>query len=440
MKNITFLILLVLCASTQVLAQSVRLRTDIDLAVSGTTSSGANSISLNVVKPSGEATAETGPAIVYVPIENSVTDSHLYYFNAKAGVPTSLFNTGVTSDVVNVPLRIITLNSDLYLYAAVKDTTDSNKFKVIKQYSTSPMTQGQTYDVAFPLAPANICATLVSDCTYLAANSNSPTEKSFIVYFFLSSASSYGVNQEVTIASAPLNNGIYFNFYMSNRVYPDSSLRITINSVRAGDKRAILSYTGSGTLSTDYAKAVKVFKHSALPTATNSPIGDSGYTGALLAEDFVYLQNSEVTVSGLTNSEEAILSVVFLDKFNFVTTLSKEVSATPLEIQELLKKNACFLLTAGFGEDHYIIDYFRHFRDTILSKSYLGRAFISVYYETAPKYALMIYHNETIRAVIRGFAYALYFIMNFYIVVLLGFVGAGAFIVYRKRNKLRQAV
>ena len=428
--------LFMLSMSTQLFAESVRLRTDIDLVISGTTSLGANTIALNVAASSGDATADSAPVSLYIPIENTNTQTYLYYFNATAGFPTSLFNTAVPSDVASIPLRVVTTNVDMYLYAAVKDTTDLNKFKVIKQYSVSPLTQNQTVDVAFALAPLNICTILINECTYLAENSTSQTEKSFLVYFFLSSATNYGVNQVVNISEDPLNNGIYFNVYMSNRIYNDDDLRITINSAKPGDKRIIINYSSSATLSSDYAKAVKVYKHSTDPSASNMPIGFTGYSGSLLDQDFDYAQNSEITVTGLNNSEESILSIVFLDKFNFVTTLSQEIKATPLEIQELLKKNACFLLTAGFGEDHYIIDYFRNFRDHVLASSYLGRSFIHVYYELAPKYALMIYQHEGIRALVRGFAYTLYFIFNFYYIFVATFIGIFAYFFYGKRSKI----
>ena len=194
-----------LCMSSQLFAQSVRLRTDVDLTVSGTTSSGVNNILINVEEPSGDATADTAPASLYIPIENTVSKTRLYYVNSKSGSPTTLFNTGVSTDVVNIPLRIVTTNSNYYLYAAVKDQFDS-KYKVIKQYSVTAMNQGQTFDVNFPVAPLDICTVSVIECTNLTANSNSSAEKNFMVYFFLSLESSYGVNEEVNISETPLNH------------------------------------------------------------------------------------------------------------------------------------------------------------------------------------------------------------------------------------------
>ena len=147
-----------------------------------------------------------------------------------------------------------------------------------------------------------------------------------------------------------------------------------------------------------------------------------------------------MTVNNLTNSDTYNVSILFEDKYKFGTVLSNDMIGQPKEIEELLKKNACFLLTAGFGEDHFVINYFRNFRDTILSQSYLGRAFIHTYYELAPKYALMIYHNEAIRAVIRGAGYTLYFIFNFYYIILAVAVAVTGAFVFRKHSKLDQSL
>jgi hypothetical protein len=114
----------------------------------------------------------------------------------------------------------------------------------------------------------------------------------------------------------------------------------------------------------------------------------------------------------LQNGVEATVSVASIDKFGFSTTLSNSLPGTPLEIEPLLKKTACFLLTAGFGEEHYVITYFRNIRDQVLAENWLGRKFIGFYYSTAPKYALIIYKCETLRLIIRGSAYCLYFILR----------------------------
>lgn len=226
---------------------------------------------------------------------------------------------------------------------------------------------------------------------------------------------------------------------MSNRIYTSSQVLPTITEVRPGDGRLVIKYTSTASILKP--KAVKVLlRPDPVVVTAESPI-QSYYTAesaaALHPTDFAYAYEGSLTVNDLTNGEDQYLSLLFEDQYKFGTVVSLDTVGKPQEIQQLLEKNACFLLTAGFGEDHYIIDYFRHFRDNVLATTYLGKNFIEVYYKLAPKYALIIYQHDGIRAVIRGASYILYFIFNFYIYVLAAiFIGVALYLVHRKREKL----
>lgn len=435
MRKYTFLALLLTWTTTLFSAETVRLRTDIDLTVTGLTSA---SLNLTAEGPSGDATSVDAPAKLYLPIQNdgsanSGSASNLYYISAIS----SVFDVSNTAHVAYIPLRINTPGGvDRYLYVAVKDTTATpNVYRPIKMYGTGALAQGLTNsDITFSFSPADICSKLPTECTTLVSNSTSKTEKSFIVYFFLSSQSSYGAGDTIDVTS--LSNGIYFQVFVSNRVYNDSDLRITISNLRSGDKRVIFDYTASATITSATAKSVRVYLHDGAPGVQNSPL--ASYSGSVLSQEFPYVQNSELTVTNLTNGDSPRLSVFFLDKYNFATTLSGDVVGSPKEIEELLKKEGCFLLTAGFGEEHYVIEYFRHFRDDVLSKNVLGQMFISTYYELAPKYALSIYKNETIRFAIRGAAYILYFLFNYiYSILIISFSIFLLFYLFKNREKIK---
>ncbi|MBC7427386.1 MAG: hypothetical protein H7336_02165 [Bacteriovorax sp.] len=424
----TLLLSSLLIWSFQIMAtQSVRLRTDTTLVVSGTVA--PSTIPMNVDAPSGDGTSETAPGKLYFPIENTTgaINSHLYFINPVA----SVFNVTDASHLASIPLRINANAGATYLWAAVKDTTNSNLYKPIKSFGV--VSASAQSDVLFNFAPADICTAIPSECSVLLPTSTSETEKIFTVYFFLSTQSTYGATD--TINPATLNTGIYFQMFMSNRVYSDADLRITINKIRVGDKRLVLEYSASATLSTSTAKSVKVFRHNGAPAAVNMPVASYLGSGSFLSTDYSYKQTSEIEVADLQNAISYTLSVAFVDKYNFATTLSAAVTETPLEIQELLKKNQCYLLTAGFGEDHYVITYFRHFRDTVLENSYLGRKFVHFYYSTAPKYAVIIYKHEFIRATIRGAAYVLYFVFNYIYIVAFVFIGVIGVIIYRNRSR-----
>ncbi|NOT81071.1 MAG: hypothetical protein HOP07_18970 [Bacteriovoracaceae bacterium] len=388
--------------------ETVRLRTDIDLAVTAVI--GTDVLSLNVENPSGAKPTDTAPAKLYLPMQNTPNQSHKFFITSTA----SVFNSVNLAHIASIPLRINTpATTQRYLYAAVKDTTNSNAYKVIKKYTDTTLSIGAESDVAFSFSPADICLRIPTECTSFLAAEDTKAIKTFTVYFFLSDQSAYGPTSTIVPTTAPLNNGIYFSMLMSNQVYEETELIIMINKVRIGDNRLILEYTTNlGSLDAVYAKSTRVFKHSSAPAIVNDPIKD--YAGALTTKEYPYALNSELIVSDLANNSYVFLSVAFVDKFNFVTNLSDDITESPLDIEELLKKQGCFLLTAGFGEEHYVIQFFRNFRDATLSKSYLGKMFINFYYETAPKYALEIYHSPSLRFMIRSMAYVAYAVFNYY--------------------------
>ena len=115
----------------------------------------------------------------------------------------------------------------------------------------------------------------------------------------------------------------------------------------------------------------------------------------------------------LSNATLYHVTLGYVDKWQFVTKLPVSKSETPESIINFLEKESCYFISAGFKESHYVLDYFRWFRDNVLLKFSLGKAFVNVYYETAPHYALKyIYPSETLSFLIRTFSYILYFFMT----------------------------
>lgn len=420
-----FILLFLVVWSAQIFADdTVRLHPDTELVVNGSTNI---SFPLNVVKSSAGATpTEAAPAEVFVPMSGSSSQEN--YFTVK-GV-TTLF-TAVGAGTINFPLYLNVGATRKYLYVAVKGTTGN--YKIAQKHPDSYLSQ-TNLDVTFPVTSQAIC-TQATDCSEFAASSS--TEKTYYAYFFLSDQAALSIGDDLATPGTTYPGGIYFKVNMSNRVYTSAQVVPSITEVRAGDGRLIVKYTANASILKP--KAVRILlRPDPVVVTSESPIQSyytSEPTAALYTTEFAYVYEGEVTVSGLTNGNDQYLSVLFMDQYKFGTVVSLDKVGKPEEIQQLLEKNACFLLTAGFGEDHYIIDYFRHFRDTVLASSYLGRSFIHVYYELAPKYALIIYQHEGIRAVIRGLAYTLYFIFNFYYVFVAVFIGAGAYWIHRKRGK-----
>jgi hypothetical protein len=62
----------------------------------------------------------------------------------------------------------------------------------------------------------------------------------------------------------------------------------------------------------------------------------------------------------------------------------------------------CYIATAAYGSPYSIeVDTFRYFRDTVLVKSWFGRAFIAFYYKTSPPLADFIAEREYLKAATR---------------------------------------
>lgn len=429
MKNFILASIIAMLSSHVLAADTIRLNPDNDLAVYANTDATYLLISETATKTPTEAS----PAHIYVPIAGTAVVNQADYFLLKASnnTPDYVFNIADTSHVIQFPLYLNISATNKYLYAAVKDGT---AFKVVKAYpgALSNVTNG---NYTFNVSPQEMCLYMTASLTCNTLNTGtSADEREIYVYFFISPVTSIGVGGTIDITTADYSTGLFYDVHMSSRVY--TSLSISLGSLRNGDRRAIIPYTSSELML--QAGHVRVFDNNAAQ-ATSLPVGQ--LTGTLLPKEYDYLQNSEVVVTDLENGriQPYNLSLLFVDKYQFASKASVSAVAEPQQIEELLKKNSCFLLTAGFGEDHYVIDYFRHFRDTVLSKSYLGRGFIHFYYELAPKYALILYQHEGVRAVIRGFAYTLYFIFNYYYLIIVGVAALGAVFIYRNRSKFRHS-
>lgn len=428
MKKYLLLSLLTLWTAQSFSADSIALNPDIVFAINGKTNI---TFPLNVVETT-KTPSEASPAKVYVPMDGPSDQAD---YIVEKGV-TLLFSKADVSTNIQFPLYLNVSATDKWLYVAVKAmSATSNPYSLTKRISATPYNSVTNRNEVITLTTPELCMQH-ADCDNFAGTTN--IEKKLMVYFFFSTDSALSIPQDIDPVTA-YPGGIFFEVNMSNRIYNNTQILPVITATRSGDKRIIINYTSTTKIASP--KALRVFIHDGAPGIVNGPIQDyyAAQSGSVLyATQFTYEYTGEVTVNNLNNGSAYVFSVLFEDLYKFGTVLSNDSIGEPKSIEELLKKNACFLLTAGFGEDHYVISYFRHFRDTILSQSYLGRAFVSVYYETAPRYALMIYHNETIRAGIRGFAYIFYFIFNFYYVLIAGVAVIGAAIVYRKREKFRK--
>lgn len=395
-------------------ADTVRIYDIENLVVSVTS---GTSFDLNVEIPSGDSTtdsSESTTARIYVPMKNASADHNKYLYYSRSGA-TTLSSSVAGTSTINFPLSLTLGTTDKYLYSAVK--INSKYYAASRTSST--FRELNNFQYVYSLTPYTFCNTFTISGTGVSnpCSDTSTFASTLTVYFFLSAKSDYALGAEVSPATE--TGGVYFSVKMSNRIYDSSELTLSISNVRKGDKRILADFSSSTTMA-NFSK-VKAFIHSAAPGSDNRPIGDTvNYPGgSIFSDDIATNQSGGATINQLTNGQTYFVSLFFVDKYLFTSVLSPDFSETPTQIEELLKKQACYLLTAGFGEEHYIINYFRSFRDRVLAHNWFGQKFIHFYYRTAPSAALYIYQHQTVRLIIRSLAYLTYFVFNYFYLILL---------------------
>jgi hypothetical protein len=437
---------------------TVRLYDVDNLVVTAITNS--DSYTLNSSEPSGDATSSSAPATVYIPMTSTVTSSldavdNTKFFKLNTSTKTyDILKYSSTSDYssthyITLPLKVTSGTSAMYLYAAVRYDSDT-AYKVIKLESSSGHTNTTDETVNMSISPDTICGGLsgaTTNCSNFDLGS-SQTENviTLYTYYFLNSSSTLA-NSTIDPTNSSYSNGVYFKLILSNTIYPLSELKITLDSLNRGDNRVTGSYTNNASMG-DYYKETFAFVHSSSAgcSATKTDSCNSTSTtdlyravgtcsGTLMTDAVATSMASDFTLASLTNGCTYLVSIGTSDKFGFLSTLSNSILGQPTDIEELLKGQQCYLLTAGFGEEHFIIKYFRHFRDTVLEQHFLGKKFVHLYYSTAPYYAHIIYKHEWMRFGIRMSAYLLYFLFNYFVWLALPFLFI-MFLILRKNKKI----
>ncbi len=354
---------------------------------------------VNELPESGSGTSKDKPFTVYVPIKGS-GNSEYFYGDALPDISSS-----ANSYNLKIPFTASEA-SNTYLYVAVEY---AGSFTVLKRYSENVFSIDSLTD-SFEIDIYTLCGsdgTLATYCSGLLPTSD-PIKQLPVNYYFFTSETDISLLTTVSASTYP--DGIYIKVNYSNKIYSKSSNFLTLSSLGVGDKSLTISYSYSGETIT-HSKDVLVFSHLAATPNVSETYGQNVTDGDLLNSNKASQENNGIRESGLIivfdleNDTSYTFSVAIIDKFGFLTVLSNQETAIPIEIETFIQKNACFLLSAGFKEKHFVLDTYRWIRDSVLLKTTWGRHFVNFYYEKAPYYSYYVYHSKVLGFLVRFLAY-----------------------------------
>ncbi len=359
---------------------------------------GSSFIFANYELPSGDGDSPGSAAESYIPLTNGGNQELRVSFAQSSLVPDT--STGIFQTYINT---INDTGNDRRLYVAVQDPNDTTDYCIVGGGTTFSSSSSEVLSWV-QASLSEVCASI--DCTTLANPSTTKT-KQFLFYYFLTpdtlstrTCDSYNTSQ---------TGGVYLKGNFSVRL-PTSAL--VINELRRGDGR--LKALFSGATISDFNRTL------ALINGTGATITAGGNTGTQLnvsGTELIDLEiastSTEANINPLVNNVLYSVGMVIEDKYQLTTVISNvPASVAPAEIEALLEKQACYVLSAGFGEKHFITDYFRALRDKVLLKTDLGSIFVAWYYKTAPYYTATIYNSPVISFIVRCLAYVTWFVLN----------------------------
>ncbi|WP_412472243.1 CFI-box-CTERM domain-containing protein [Halobacteriovorax sp. RT-2-1] len=355
----------------------------------------------------GDGSTPEAAITLYVPLSlGTGTQDFAYYTADSGGLSPNLADE--TSELGGLYLQDV--DSLAYtneeLYVALKDNDNSNPaFRIVTQI---PSSQVEAPFVSF----ADICSTSELNCAGITDSIASIKDSVELVLFFMPNDTDYSSNEEVEIPDA-VGRAIYFKLVISAAA-TDIRTRATLNIIGtyAGDQTAVIEYTG------DHGGNGAYISRMALYVQSGGGVVTRNINDIRIVED----QSNEgnVKVTNLTNNTTYSSAISYLDHFGYVgpgsvsnADLATQTGNYQLKpIEKLLSQNQCYLVTAGFQRDHYVLNYFRVIRDEYLMKTTLGAAFVDFYYSSAPFFVETILNNKALASMVKRYSFSMYFILQ----------------------------
>ncbi|MBT6326244.1 MAG: hypothetical protein HOJ35_09760, partial [Bdellovibrionales bacterium] len=431
MFNYFFLFGFLFLANLSFADDTVRISDLDDPIIYASNSLSAASLMLIDLPTSGEGNTESSPFEVYIPLGgNGADDQHLNTIIenpnedpilSPAFLPEIPLDTTSNSFIQVYTLLTNESTNTLYLNIAIEDEDEDEEDEKFKIFSLSTSVSIAASSAEYSYASFNLgdmCENI--DCSKIQTTAGE-NDDDFLVYLFLDDDQN-AVGTSVTTSE----NGIFVKLSISDEL-PEGVLTIDDDLVK-GDGRLFVEFSGGEDITQvgdDFYRTI-IFKYDDSITTEQSEASINTYS---LGEKWSIEDESlsgSLYIKGLTNNTQYNFSLGIVNKYQFSSLLSSSKLGTPENIDAFLETHACYLVSAGFKTEHFVLDYFRFIRDHYLINNIVGQQFIDFYYKTAPKYAKIVYHNEYLSFAIRIISYFIYYLLNnIYLFISIGFAISG---------------
>jgi len=381
---------------------------DVQYFRAGDTSSNFNTM---VFEPSsGGGTAESSPHKTYVPLSdlsgsvdqpnnNILSDSSSIPSLSAGDVFSFYFRILVDADVTAAEDEIVQVafydGSNYYNLDALTNSLSASQYNTTESY----------WELIVNIEEACNTTNKPQECTDLR-NSSDGTKTETLKFYVFGSTTDFADGDVVTPSS--VTGGIFYEVSVSDAI---PSGTVTLDSITKGDGRLTLNVSGGNSV-TNMSSSI-VYRSVVFTNAAGSSSAQAEGVSDIIQSDTA-VKEGQIEVKNLNNNTAYTLATSLVNKYQFATTSTNALTETPLEIEALLKSQACYLVTAGFQKEHYVLDYFRSIRDNYLLKFAPSKKLVDFYYATAPAYAPVIYNSPKLSLIVRSLSYGVYFFLKFF--------------------------
>ena len=382
---------------------------------------------------SSYGTTSGGAAQAWCPIDDGPADnrSRNHVFVRYSSLVPSLSSS--TRAVLRVALTVDNSGDRVErasLYAA-SSLEDGGGHTVVGKYGGVFALEEKRDRVFLTFGMQALCNEGAINCNELFEDGEVNDSASTRLYFFLAPEDEYRVGSTVSNLDDDINGGgVYLNLYLSDRAIDEdeNDRSVSVTGVNPGDEQLLVSYERSPI--NDFLDMRLIYQTRAL-NEDDSTVGHYLSQGVEydVAEDIpADHREGVIRARGLTNNREYYIWAVAVNRYLMASRISDQRTGMPLQAAEILTgegESPCYLLTAGFQENHLVLRYFRWIKDNILAHFSLGQDLIRLYYTTAPTYALRVYEHPLLAFFVRFGAICLFFFLN------LSLTGLGLYLILR---------